>query len=65
MAVARCQRLIFIDMRAELAAGNPREVSQRMVQELAANLQRGEQSILLLNRRGYQPLACAALAAMC
>lgn len=25
-----------------------------MVQELAANLQRGEQSILLLNRRGYQ-----------
>ena len=44
----------FIDMRAELAAGNPREVSQRMVQELAANLQRGEQSILLLNRRGYQ-----------
>lgn len=44
----------FIDMRAELAAGNPREVSQRMVQELAANLQREEQSILLLNRRGYQ-----------
>ena len=47
----------FIDMRAELAAGNPREVSQRMVQELAANLQRGEQSILLLNRRGYQTMA--------
>lgn len=46
----------FIDMRAELAAGNPREVSQRMVQELAANLQRGEQSILLLNRRGYQTI---------
>ena len=54
MAVARCPTVDFIDMRAELAAGNPREVSQRMVQELAANLQRGEQSILLLNRRGYQ-----------
>ena len=43
----------FIDMRAELAAGNPREVSARMAQELQKNLDNGEQSILLLNRRGY------------
>ena len=43
----------FIDMRAELAAGNPREVSARMARELQTNLDRGEQSILLLNRRGY------------
>lgn len=46
-------RVDFIDMRAELAAGNPREVSNRMVQELQKNLAAGEQSILLLNRRGY------------
>ena len=44
----------FIDMRAELAAGNPREVSARLIQELNTNLQNGQQSILLLNRRGYR-----------
>ena len=37
----------FIDMRAELAAGNPREVSTRMIRELQENLDNGEQSILL------------------
>ncbi|MGN0983910.1 MAG: primosomal protein N', partial [Gemmiger sp.] len=46
----------FIDMRAELTAGNPREVSARMAQELARNLESGEQSILLLNRRGYRTI---------
>lgn len=44
----------FIDMRAELAAGNPREVSARLAEELQANIDRKEQSILLLNRRGYR-----------
>ena len=44
----------FIDMRAELAAGNPREVSARMAQALEETMDRGEQSILLLNRRGYR-----------
>lgn len=43
----------FIDMRAEMTAGNPREVSTRMARELQENLENGEQSILLLNRRGY------------
>lgn len=43
----------FIDTRAEMAAGNPREVSTRMARELQENLENGEQSILLLNRRGY------------
>lgn len=46
----------FIDMRAELSAGNPREVSRRMAQELQKNLTNGEQSILLLNRRGYRTI---------
>ena len=50
----------FIDMRAELSAGNPREVSTRMAQELAKNLQNGEQSILLLNRRGYRTVGMCA-----
>ena len=47
----------FVDMRAELAAGNPREVSGRLAQELQKNLDHGEQSILLLNRRGYRTVA--------
>ena len=46
----------FIDMRAELAAGNPREVSVRLARELQENLDNGEQSILLLNRRGYRTI---------
>ena len=47
----------FIDMRAELTSGNPREVSTRLAEELAENLKRGEQSILMLNRRGYRTVA--------
>ena len=50
-------RVDFIDMRAELTSGNPREVSTRLAGELAENLKRGEQSILLLNRRGYRTVA--------
>lgn len=50
----------FIDMRAEMAAGNAREVSTRMVRELQANLDNGEQSILLLNRRGYHTVGMCA-----
>lgn len=51
----------FIDMRAELTAGNPREISTRLAEELRANLVRGEQSILLLNRRGYRTVGvCSA-----
>ena len=43
-------------MRAELTAGNPREVSRRLARELQENLDNGEQSILLLNRRGYRTI---------
>ena len=46
----------FIDMRAELAEGNPREVSVRLARELQENIDNGEQSILLLNRRGYRTI---------
>lgn len=50
----------FIDMRAEMAAGNAWEVSTRMVRELQENLENGEQSILLLNRRGYHTVGMCA-----
>lgn len=63
MAVAPLPTVDFIDMRAELAAGNPREVSQRMVQELAANLQRRGTEHFVAERRGYQTVGMSALAA--
>ena len=40
------------DMRQELRAGNDGVLSAPLREELAANLERGEQSILFLNRRG-------------
>lgn len=54
-------RVDFVDMRAELASGNSREISARLVRELAANLHNGEQSILLLNRRGYRTVGMCGI----
>ena len=47
----------IVDMRAELAAGNPREISLAMEDAIRHNLDAGKQTILLLNRRGYQTMA--------
>ena len=47
----------IVDMRAELAAGNPREISLAMEDAIRRNLDAGKQTILLLNRRGYQTMA--------
>ena len=47
----------IVDMRAELAAGNPREVSLSLEDAIRRNLDAGKQTILLLNRRGYQTMA--------
>ena len=44
----------IVDMRAELASGNPREISLAMEDAIRRNLDAGRQTILLLNRRGYQ-----------
>ena len=44
--------VILADMRQELRQGNLTAISQPLYQELKANLERGEQSILFLNRRG-------------
>ena len=42
----------IVDMKRELRAGNGSSISSVLRDELAANLERGEQSILFLNRRG-------------
>lgn len=47
----------IVDMRAELASGNPREISLALEDAIRRNLDAGKQTILLLNRRGYQTIA--------
>ena len=47
----------IVDMRAELASGNPREISLAMEDAIRHNLEAGKQTILLLTRRGYQTVA--------
>ena len=47
----------IVDMRAELASGNPREISLAMEDAVRRNLDAKKQTILLLNRRGYQTMA--------
>lgn len=43
----------IVDMRCELAAGNSSPISTALANELTENIERGEQSILFINRRGY------------
>lgn len=47
----------IVDMKPELDAGNTSQISTVLKNELLANLKNGEQSILLLNRRGYHTYA--------
>ncbi len=54
----------IVDMREQRANGNPSSFSMPLLDEVQANLERGEQSILLLNRRGYHTsVRCAACGA--
>lgn len=46
----------IVDMRRELQSGNGGDLSRRLLEELQSNLDRGEQSILFLNRRGTSSL---------
>ncbi|SEL18588.1 replication restart DNA helicase PriA [Ruminococcus sp. YRD2003] len=46
----------IVDMNGEREAGNASEFSRQLVSEVNENLRRGEQSILLLNRRGYHTI---------
>lgn len=43
----------IVDMRAQLKAGNRSMFSQELEAALEQRLERGEQTVLLLNRRGY------------
>lgn len=43
----------IVDMRVEAQNGNHSAFSMPLIDEIQKNLDRGEQSILLLNRRGY------------
>lgn len=45
-------KVVIADMRQELRRGNTGTISAVLYEELKANLERGEQSILFLNRRG-------------
>ena len=47
----------IVDMREELASGNPREISLALEDAIRRNLEVHKQTILLLNRRGYQTVA--------
>ena len=49
-------RVEIVDMKRELRRGNGGDISQLLRDELGENLQRGEQSILFLNRRGANKL---------
>ena len=48
--------VIVVDMKNELRAGNGGAISSVLREELRANIQRGEQSILFINRRGASPI---------
>jgi len=45
-----------VDMRCELRLGNGGDLSSRLLEEIRHNLERGEQTILFLNRRGTSSL---------
>ncbi|MBR4627093.1 MAG: primosomal protein N' [Ruminococcus sp.] len=46
----------MIDMNIEREDGNASEFSRKLVAEVKSNLENGEQTILLLNRRGYHTI---------
>lgn len=55
----------IVDMKAEAESGNRGNFSEALLHELGENLRRGEQSLLLLNRRGYHTYAsCIACGAV-
>jgi primosomal protein N' (replication factor Y) len=54
-------QVLLVDMKEELRQGNDTSISTALREELLANLERGEQSILFLNRRGASRLVfCVA-----
>ena len=53
-----------VDMREELREGNRSMFSRSLHAAISARLERGEQTVPLLNRRGYSTLSCAGAADM-
>ena len=49
-------KVSIVDMKKELRAGNSGSISSYLRKEIALNLEKGEQTILLLNRRGANKL---------
>lgn len=56
-STAELPEVHMIDMRIEAENGNRGNFSEELLEELKHNLERGEQSMLLLNRRGYHTYA--------
>ncbi|MDR0812665.1 MAG: primosomal protein N' [Oscillospiraceae bacterium] len=55
----RLPEVIVADMKSDTAKDGPAFIGNILRQELAANIERGEQSILFVNRRGTHPIvAC-------
>lgn len=46
----------IVDMKRELRHGNGSNISERLREEIESNIERGEQSILFINRRGANKL---------
>lgn len=57
---AQLPEVIVVDMKKELAAGNTSPISSALAAEIEKNLNNGEQSILLINRRGYNTFVSCA-----
>ena len=57
---AKLPESVIVDMREETMRGNTGVLSEALAQELKYNLEHGEQSILLMNRRGYNTVARCA-----
>ena len=49
-------QVTLVDLKEELREGNPSPISRPLRRALEENLERGEQSILFLNRRGASPM---------
>ena len=54
---AQLPQVLTIDMNEEVSAGNTTGISSALLQGIEDNLNSGKQSILLLNRRGYNTFA--------
>lgn len=57
---ARLPETVIVDMRDETMRGNLGVLSEPLAEEIKYNLEHGEQSILLMNRRGYNTVARCA-----